>query len=1356
MNQGMSSPLLLLVSSAGSHTDAARWAGTARGGFRVETVASLDEAQQRLRVLATEEQLPPLVLLLPEGQRDALLLERLSTDGALFAPLEGIDTVELLSTLAEASGELLRSFDQTYVLACIQDVSRKLVQADAYAIWREDPHKREWTIWSSAGLSDPKASIQVDRDWSGDTDALLSDVVAVEEVQADERLSGRQAFYWREGIRSLLIAPMVLTEGFGTIAFYYRERQRFPAGVLKIARTLSNLASAALKSCALYQEQTWLHGRYRALVDSVPGMVWETDAGFNCTFISRRVEDILGYSPEVWLETPRLWRSRVHPDDMPRLLAEWPQVLAGERTVLEYRLRARDGRIVWVRDLLSVSRDASGEVVGFRGLMLDVSERKHFDQQLQDRLQALRESETRYSLLFDKTPMGLLQLNGEGQVLAVNRRLCEMLDESRDNLLYRRLTDLIHPLDHPLVSQALDPAHWNLELRIRRRQGSYVWVAARANLVQPVGDRPGYLVVGLLDITERRRIEHELVESERRLRIALQAGDMGYFAWDLRTGTVRWNETMARLHGVHETVFEGGVEHYLHYVHASDRERVQQMVEAALRSPQVTHAMAYRVVWAGGEVRWLDSRFQALVDDDGTPGQVTGIVVDATHSKRVETYHTIRHAVSEILSHGDNVRETAPRLLRVTAITLGWDAATLWTLHPPNVGAWDSSGAWTVDDDGNVLQEVGTFSQTGETLVPSRYLHLVQRVSTTGRYIWQAGDDLTWFAFPLMLGRRVLGVMVLRTQGRLSQEEQLVDLGSNLGSLVGQFIARKAIEQQLVQESRIIETLHQAGAHFAAVLDTDRLLRVIVEDAVEILGARWGGMKFAGHPVVAVGTPIEPFIRIFPDSPVFEAVSAGEGPLVFDAGPQLIGAGDLGPRSFLAMPVRARSGEVVGAMCFAQPDAETFHARHERIAMGLSAWAGMALDNAESYQAVQRAERHQRLLARTGALLTATLDTETLAASVASLVASELCDGCVVEILSRQEEESVIAVAHRRNELAQTLRQGYGGLALRARPRDLPGDAHLLPGTVLADVADEDANVLDVRTLLIVPLRARNQALGMLYLVARDPANFSTADLVLAQELAQRSALALDNARLYVREQKLAERLAQSFLGRIPRLESMEIAALYKAAKQAERVGGDYFDFIEFDRNTIGIVLGDVCGKGIEAAAYTAMAKYMLRGYALENPQPAAVLPRLNQALYNEMSDRGMFVTLVYALFDMARHTITYVNAGHPAPLLYNPEDGSCTFLEASAGIVGGMLEMEFVEKTVPFPSGAVLALYTDGVTEAGGLLDRYDDELSATVLRLHDEDARVIVDGLFDYASRKAQGNLRDDVAIVVVRERR
>src|SRR5262249_53700011 len=154
----------------------------------------------------------------------------------------------------------------------------------------------------------------------------------------------------------------------------------------------------------------------------------------------------------------------------------------------------------------------------------------------------------------------------------------------------------------------------------------------------------------------------------------------------------------------------------------------------------------------------------------------------------------------------------------------------------------------------------------------------------------------------------------------------------------------------------------------------------------------------------------------------------------------------------------------------------------------------------------------------------------------------------------------------------------------------------------------------------------------------------------------------------------IARELQESFLpASPPPIPGFDVDKRYEPAYALAQVGGDYFDFIELGDGRFGVVMGDVCGKGVTAAVYTAMSKDMRRAYASEDPAPDRVMTRLNAALFNQMSEECMFITLVYGVLDTRAGTLTYANAAHPHPLLYDPRN--CTFeeLTTTGGMVGAI-----------------------------------------------------------------------------------
>lgn len=286
------------------------------------------------------------------------------------------------------------------------------------------------------------------------------------------------------------------------------------------------------------------------------------------------------------------------------------------------------------------------------------------------------------------------------------------------------------------------------------------------------------------------------------------------------------------------------------------------------------------------------------------------------------------------------------------------------------------------------------------------------------------------------------------------------------------------------------------------------------------------------------------------------------------------------------------------------------------------------------------------------------------------------------------------------------------------------------------------------------PLTARRDLVGAIELACSKDEPFTDDQIALLELFCDRAGLLIGNARLYDAEKTIAQTLVQSFLSRPPARDDLQIADRYFPLSQLAQIGGDYYDFIDLGDRRLGIVIGDVCGKGLTAAVYTARAKDILYAYARENSSPAWVVSRVNRALHDQLSDRAMFTTLFYGVFNPEDGSLVYTNAAHPAGLLYNPRDGRVRELGTTGGVVGALEELTYAEETVILEPGAVLALYTDGVTEArlgGEMLET--EGVRDVVMRCAGGSPDELADGIYNRAMEFSGGDLHDDVAIVVLK---
>ena len=293
------------------------------------------------------------------------------------------------------------------------------------------------------------------------------------------------------------------------------------------------------------------------------------------------------------------------------------------------------------------------------------------------------------------------------------------------------------------------------------------------------------------------------------------------------------------------------------------------------------------------------------------------------------------------------------------------------------------------------------------------------------------------------------------------------------------------------------------------------------------------------------------------------------------------------------------------------------------------------------------------------------------------------------------------------------------------------------------------------QSTLLVPLTARGRSLGVMAL------GFNTLvgddHLSLFEDVARRGALAIDNARLYEERAKVARTLQRSLLPpALPHVPGVQLAARYHAAGEGNEVGGDFYDCFPTGDGDWALVIGDVCGKGAEAAAVTALARYTVRASAtLHSDRPQVVLEDLNDAIRREGGEDSRFCTVLYISLKPRPDGVKacVATGGHPLPLLMRA-DGSVETAGRPGTLLGILPDPEIHSTEIDLLPGDTLVLYTDGVTEVSPLDDRFGPEILADFVagyagREAPEIARRIEEQVLEIGG----GSVRDDVAVVVLR---
>ena len=235
------------------------------------------------------------------------------------------------------------------------------------------------------------------------------------------------------------------------------------------------------------------------------------------------------------------------------------------------------------------------------------------------------------------------------------------------------------------------------------------------------------------------------------------------------------------------------------------------------------------------------------------------------------------------------------------------------------------------------------------------------------------------------------------------------------------------------------------------------------------------------------------------------------------------------------------------------------------------------------------------------------------------------------------------------------------------------------------------------------------------------------------------------------RYRKIADSLQESLLSIPSELPGVEFGHLYRSATLATRVGGDFYDIFELESGRIGVLMGDVSGKGLRAAAITSVVKNSVRAYAYNGAGPAETMRLTNTALFRTI-DQQSFVTAFYGVLDTKTGTLAYCSAGHP-PALINRAQGTRS-LDVRSPVLGAFPDLRFEEGEDTVGEDEILVLYTDGVTEARRGAEFFGEEgLVRALNALNGTPASETPDVLFRGVLSFSQGQLRDDVAILAVK---
>jgi sigma-B regulation protein RsbU (phosphoserine phosphatase) len=579
-------------------------------------------------------------------------------------------------------------------------------------------------------------------------------------------------------------------------------------------------------------------------------------------------------------------------------------------------------------------------------------------------------------------------------------------------------------------------------------------------------------------------------------------------------------------------------------------------------------------------------------------------------------------------------------------------------------------------------------------------------------------------------------------------------------------------EQARAAAHELVTTLFDLGRQVTAVLDLDDLLqqiprligRLIAFEAfaVYLLDERRAELRVA----YAVGYPASDSpVRLRLGQGLVGAAVASEQPLLANdltSDPRYIEFVP-GMHSEIVVPLMHKS-RPIGALNILSRNRDQFTMRDVAIVRQFGAHVAVALVNARLYERSRLDADAFETLAEIGRDVAAVLDLDELFSRIAQLT-KRVIDYRTFGILllnDTGELEMKLAVQYGEKVEVPRVRLGEGLVGYAAQHKE---------PVLVSDVSQDPRYIRivpDVRSELAIPLLIKDRCIGVVDLESPELDAFSKRDVEILTLLASQAAVAIENARLYEevraneerleKELRFARRVQTALLpvGPPKRLKGVEVAASFASARE---LGGDFHDFLSPEANTLVVAVGDVSGKGVPAALYSAFAAELIRGrtfrrrYLPDRSSPAAVLSSVNTILHQRQLEE-YYCTLCYTIFDLKRRNMMLANSGLPYPIRCSTE--GCAQIELPGVPLGSFPGSTYDEITFALHAGDLFVYCTDGVFEA---MNEDGQEFTATRL-LHVVEASrdlppaAVVKAIFAAVHEwRGEAAPNDDMTAVAVR---
>jgi PAS domain S-box-containing protein len=707
----------------------------------------------------------------------------------------------------------------------------------------------------------------------------------------------------------------------------------------------------------------------------------------------------------------------------------------------------------------------------------------------------------------------------------------------------------------------------------------------------------------------------------------------------------------------------------------------------------------------------------------------------------------VDYAIVHILADAATLDEAGPRILSAIGETCGWELGALWEVEDSVL--LRCAATWEADPE-----------KSKELAQASRRVGLAPGVGLPGR-VWASGEP-AWiedisadanfprahaaaaaslrcaFAFPIKSGAKTVGVIEFFTPQPRTPDPQLLEMMEIAGTQIGQYIERKHAEDEIRQSEALKTAIIESAMDAFVMMDHEGKI-------VEFNPAAERTFGYAREDVIGremAGLLIPPYLRERHKRGLARFLAGGDAP-IFGKRIELTGMRSDGSE----FPVELTIDEVTGS----QPPV----------------FSGFIRDITRR----RGNEDALKFLVEATAALDTSLDLDTIAQTLAHMTVPYLADGCMVDVLEEggtirrvgaaAADPSYEPVLHELQRHRIRL-EGPHPIA-RVMRTGRTEIIHDISDTFLREISETEEyhqalQRWPARSIVIAPIKARGRLHGTMSLASFSPERpYGLEQISVIEEVAARAANAVDNARLFGERSRMAHGLEQSLLPpHLPVVPGIELAARFQPARGGGEVGGDFYDVFDAGDAGWAIAIGDVSGRGVDAAATTVLARHTLRAAAMQEHSPSRILMILNEALRSH-SDDLMFCSaaLGFLRLDNGRAELTLATGGHPLPLLLHAE-GEVEPVGQHGTLLGVLAQPTLNDREIRLEEGDSIVFYTNGVAELRALERGYaPDKLIKLVARCGRMDAMTTVECIDEAVRDAHRGEPQDDAAIVVAKLR-